>query len=137
MEKLVFVSGNSGKISSVIMYAQLKKIPVYYCSLDFLEPNVNDISYISKKKAEAAYQELGLPCFVSDSGFYIDHYPKHPGYPGAFAKRSKVSSDVEKLLQDMRKVVDRNCKFVDCITYYDGCQFVQFFEEEASILFSS
>ena len=134
MEKLVFVSGNSGKISSVIMYAQLKKIPVYYCSLDFLEPNVNDISYISKKKAEAAYQELGLPCFVSDSGFYIDHYPKHPGYPGAFAKRSKVSSDVEKLLQDMRKVVDRNCKFVDCITYYDGCQFVQFFEEHHGVL---
>lgn len=134
MEKLIFVSGNSGKISSVKKYAKAKNIPISFCSLNFLEPNVNDISYISKKKAEAAYQELGLSCFVSDSGFYIDHYPNHPGYPGAFAKRSKVSSDVEKLLQDMKEVKDRSCKFVDCITYYDGCQFVHFFEEHHGVL---
>jgi len=134
MEKLIFVSGNSGKISSVKKYAKAKNILISFCSLNFLEPNVNDISYISKKKAEDAYQKLGFPCFVSDSGFYIDHYPNHPGYPGAFAKRSKVSSDVEELLQDMKEVKDRSCKFVNCITYYDGCQFVHFFEEHRGVL---
>ena len=35
MEKLVFVSGNSGKISSVKNYAQAKNIPVSFYSLDF------------------------------------------------------------------------------------------------------
>ena len=82
MEELVFVSGNSGKISSVKNYAQAKNIPVSFYSLDFSEPDLNDISYISKKKAEYAYQELGYPCFVSDTGFYIDYYPNQPGYPG-------------------------------------------------------
>lgn len=134
MEKLIFVSGNSGKISSVKKYAKAKNIPISFCSLNFLEPNVNDISYISQKKAEDAYQKLGFPCFVSDSGFYIDHYPNHPGYPGAFAKRSRMSSDIEELLQDMKEVKDRSCKFVNCITYYDGCQFVQFFEEHCGVL---
>lgn len=129
MEELVFVSGNSGKISSVKNYAQAKNIPVSFYSLDFSEPDLNDISYISKKKAEYAYQELGYPCFVSDTGFYIDYYPNQPGYPGAFVKRSGVSSNLEKLLDDMKDVDNRSCRFVDCITYYDGECFQQFFGE--------
>lgn len=101
-------------------------IDICSCSLDFLEPDVNDISYISKKKAEYAYQKLGYPCFVSDTGFYIDYYPNQPGYPGAFVKRSGVSSNLEKLLDDMKDVDNRSCRFVDCITYYDGECFQQF-----------
>lgn len=134
MEKLVFVSGNPGKIRFVRMYAQLRKVPVCFCSLDFSEPDVNDISYISKKKAEYAYKELGYPCFVSDSGFYIDHYPNHPGYPGAFVKRSGISSNLGQLLDNMRDVENRSCKFVDCITYYDGESFQQFFGKSTGVL---
>ena len=130
MKKLVFVSSNFGKVVSVKTAASMfYGIDICSCSLDFLEPDVNDISYISKKKAEYAYQELGYPCFVSDTGFYIDYYPNQPGYPGAFVKRSGVSSNLEKLLDDMKDVDNRSCRFVDCITYYDGECFQQFFGE--------
>lgn len=130
VKKLVFVSSNSGKVVSVKTTASMfYGINICFCSLDFLEPEVNDISYISKTKAEYAYQELGYPCFVSDTGFYIDCYPNQPGYPGAFVKRSGVSSNLEKLLDDMKDVENRSCRFVDCITYYDGECFQQFFGE--------
>ena len=130
MKKLVFVSSNFGKVVSVKTAASMfYGIDICSCSLDFLEPDVNDISYISKKKAEYAYQELGYPCFVSDTGFYIDYYPNQPEYPGAFVKRSGVSSNLEKLLDDMKDVDNRSCRFVDCITYYDGECFQQFFGE--------
>ena len=130
MKKLVFVSSNFGKVVSVKTVASMfYGIDICSCSLDFLEPDVNDISCISKTKAEYAYQELGYPCFVSDTGFYIDYYPNQPGYPGAFVKRSGVSSNLEKLLDDMKDVDNRSCRFVDCITYYDGECFQQFFGE--------
>ena len=130
MKKLVFVSSNFGKVVSVKTAASMfYGIDICSCSLDFLEPDVNDISYISKKKAEYSYQELGYPCFVSDTGFYIDYYPNQPEYPGAFVKRSGVSSNLEKLLDDMKDVDNRSCRFVDCITYYDGECFQQFFGE--------
>ena len=130
MKKLVFVSSNFGKVVSVKTAASMfYGIDICSCSLDFLEPDVNDISCISKTKAEYAYQELGYPCFVSDTGFYIDYYPNQPEYPGAFVKRSGVSSNLEKLLDDMKDVDNRSCRFVDCITYYDGECFQQFFGE--------
>lgn len=134
MRKLIFVSGNSGKIDSVRMHAERKGISICSCCLDFVEPNVNDISFISKKKAEVAYRELGCPCFVSDTGFYIDHYPNIPGYPGAFVKRNGVSSHIDQLLLDMKEVKNRSCKFVDCITYYDGWELLQFFGESRGVL---
>ena len=74
-----------------------------------------------------AYNILKSPVFVADSGFYINNYPSNPGYPGAFVKRSGISSNIEKLLSDMKNVEDRSCYFLDCLTFYDGVDFYQFF----------
>ena len=65
--------------------------------------------------------------FVADSGFYIESYPNNPGYPGAFVKRSGISSDIETLLQTMKNIDNRNCYFMDCLTFYDGEEYYQFF----------
>ena len=45
-------------------------IDYFKCDLD--EPDVNDIEFISKEKARQAYEKLGSPVFVADSGFYIE-----------------------------------------------------------------
>ena len=74
-----------------------------------------------------AYNILQTPCFVADTGFYIDNYPNNPGYPGAFVKRSGISSDIEGLLETMKDETNRSCKFVDCLTFYDGNEFYTFY----------
>ena len=99
-------------------------ISFYKCDLE--EPDVNDIKYISLKEALKAYEIIKRPVFVADSGFYINAYPNNPGYPGAFVKRSGISTNIEKLIYDMKNVEDRSCYFLDCLTFYDGDNYYQF-----------
>ena len=126
MEKLTYVTGNYGKYISVKEKFEQAGIEIDYFKCDLKEPNINDIKLISKEKARQAYQILNTPVFVADSGFYIEAYPDHPGYPGAFVKRSGISSNIEELLEVMRQVENRNCYFLDCLTFYDGKDYFQF-----------
>lgn len=127
MENLTYITGNYGKYVSVKEKFENAGITIDYFKCDLDEPDVNDIEFISKEKARQAYEKLGSPVFVADSGFYIEHYPDNPGYPGAFVKRSGVSSNVSKLLETMKDVTDRSCYFLDCLTFFDGNEYYQFF----------
>ena len=127
MENLTYVTGNYGKYISVKEKFENEGISIKYYKCDLQEPNINDIGFISKEKAKQAYDKLGSPVFVIDSGFYINGYPNNPGYPGAFVKRSGVSTNIEKLLETMRDVNDRSCYFLDCLTFFNGNKYYQFF----------
>ena len=126
MENLTYVTGNYGKYVSVKEKFESNGININYFNYDLLEPDVNDIYFISKIKAKEAYDIIGKPVFVADSGFYIENYPGNPGYPGAFVKRTGVSSNVQKLLEDMNGIDNRRCYFLDCLTFYDGDNYYQF-----------
>ena len=127
MENLTYVTGNYGKYISVKEKFEKFKISINYFKCDLDEPIINDIKFISKEKARQAFELLGQPIFVADTGFYIENYPNNPGYPGAFAKRSGISSNIEKLLETMKNVNNRSCYFLDCLTFYDGNNYYQFF----------
>lgn len=127
MENLVYVTGNYGKYVSVKEKFEQEGIIIDYFKCDLDEPAINDIEFISKEKAREAFELLGSPVFVADAGFYIDDYPNNPGYPGAFVKRSGISSDIPKLLEIMKDVRNRSCYFLDCLTFYDGVDYYQFY----------
>lgn len=127
METLTYVTGNYGKYCSVKRHFEDNGVDVEFFKNDAKEPNINDIEIISRAKVKEAYDILGKPCFVADSGFYIDAYPDNPGYPGAFVKRSGVSSNISKLLEDMKDVKNRKCRFLDCLTFYDGEEYHTFY----------
>lgn len=127
MENLTYVTGNYGKYISVKEKFEKNNIFINYFKCDLEEPNINNIKYISKEKARQAYEILKSPIFVADSGFYIKNYPNNPNYPGAFVKRSGISKDIPKLLETMKNVEDRSCYFLDCLTFYDGKDYYQFF----------
>ena len=133
-ENLTYITGNYGKYVSVKEKFENAGITIDYFKCDLVEPNVNDIEFISKEKARQAFEILGTPVFVADSGFYIEDYPNNPGYPGAFVKRSGVSSNVGSLLDTMKNVHNRNCYFLDCLTFYDGEDYYQFFGESKGTL---
>ncbi len=127
MENLTYITGNYGKYISVKEKFEKAGITIDYFKCDLEEPNVNDIKFISKEKARQAFEILGTPVFVADSGFYIEDYPNNPGYPGAFVKRSGISSNIQELLATMKNVQNRNCYFLDCLTFFDGKDYFQFF----------
>lgn len=123
---LTYITGNYGKYISVKERFEKAGIDIKYSQGEFNEPDVDDIKTISKEKARQAYDMIGTPVFVIDSGFYIEHYPDAPGYPGAFVKRSGISSHVADLLEKMKDVEDRSCYFLDCLTFFDGKDYYQF-----------
>lgn len=127
MENLTYITGNYGKYISVKEKFEGAGITIDYFKCDLNEPEVNDIEFISKEKARQAYEILGKPVFVADSGFYIEDYPNNPGYPGAFVKRSGISSNISELLKTMENINNRNCYFLDCLTFYNGKEYYQFF----------
>ena len=127
MENLTYITGNYGKYVSVKEKFENAGITIDYFKCDLDEPNVNDIEFISKEKARQAFEILKTPVFVADSGFYIEDYPGNPGYPGAFVKRSGISSNITELLETMKEVQNRNCYFLDCLTFFDGEDYYQFF----------
>lgn len=134
MEDLTYVTGNYGKYISVKEKFENAGISINYFKFDLDEPNINDIKFISKEKAKQAFNILNKPVFVADTGFYIENYPNNPMYPGAFVKRSGISSDIVKLLDIMKNTDNRNCYFIDCLTFYDGEDYFQFFGKSAGTL---
>lgn len=127
MENLTYITGNYGKYISVKEKFERVGITIDYYKCDLDEPEINDIEVISREKAKQAFELLKKPIFVADSGFYIEDYPNKPGYPGAFVKRSGISSDIENLLLIMKDIPNRNCYFLDCLTFYDGSEFSTFY----------
>lgn len=133
---LTFVTGNYGKYVSVKNKFSESQINLNYYKCDLEEPNINDIDFISKTKAYQAYEKIKKPCFVSDTGFYVEHYPNHPNYPGAFAKRSGVSTNIDQLLDTLKDTTNRHAYFLDCLTFYDGQKFYTFYgRSEGTIAF--
>ena len=82
-ENISYVTGNYGKYVSVKEKFEKENILISYFEYNTMEPDVNDIKYVSKEKAKQAYDVLKSPVFVIDTGFYIENYPNNPGYPGA------------------------------------------------------
>ena len=117
MENLTYVTGNYGKYISVKEKFEENDISINYFECDIDEPDINDISYISKEKARIAYEKVKNPVFVADCGFYIKNYPNKPGYPGAFVKRSGISSNIDNLLELMKDIKEGRycgCGCNDC-----------------------
>jgi inosine/xanthosine triphosphate pyrophosphatase family protein len=51
--------------------------------LELTEPQEMDVEVIARAKAEEAFQKIGKPVLVEDTGWYFDVWN---GLPGAFAK---------------------------------------------------
>ena len=77
MKKLTYVTGNYGKYLHVKDLFSKNKVDVEFLKHDFDELDINDIEKISKSKVLEAYNILKSPCFVIDTGFYIEDYPKN------------------------------------------------------------
>lgn len=131
---IYYISTNKGKCASVIEQAQEKNIDVKCMALEIEELEIEDVGIVSLDKAHKAYEQIKEPCFVEDSGFYIDAYPGKKNFPGTLVKRSGISTNIENLLETMKDVKNRNCRFISCVTYYEDGYYKQFFSISEGVL---
>lgn len=135
MKKIVFVTGNVGKVESAKKYFDGTDVELEWFKYDAVEPEINDIEFIAKTKVISAYQMVQVPCIALDAGFYINAFPGQPGFPGAFPKRELLDKmGIEKLLTIMSNVEDKSCYFLECLAYYDGQTLKYFYGESKGTL---
>ena len=70
-----------------------------------------------------AYKIVNKPCISQDSGFWIDELN---GFPRSFVNFSLETLGIEGLLKLMEGKENRKCRFVECLSYYDGKELHQF-----------
>lgn len=121
MEEIIFVTHNKGKIESAKKQLQEVNFKVYEYELE--EPRSEDVKYISKYKVIQAYKIVNKPCISLDSGFWIDELS---GFPKAFVNFTLSTIGINGILKLMEGKENRKCKFVECLSYYDGEELHQF-----------
>ena len=129
MDEIIFVTHNKGKIT----YAQtkLKDINLKIYEYDINEPRSDDIKYISKYKVIEAYKLVKKPCISQDSGFWIDELN---GFPKAFVNFCLETIGIKGILKLMEGKKNRNCRFIECLSYYDGENLYQFDGKHEGVL---
>ena len=121
MKEIVFVTHNKGKIASA--NKQLEGVNFKIFEYDLEEPRSDDIKYISKYKVLEAYKLVNKPCISLDCGFWID---KLDGFPRAFVNFALDTIGIEGILKLMEGKSNRDCRFTECLSYYDGNEVYQF-----------
>ena len=129
MDEVIFVTHNKGKINSA--NKQMKNINFKIFEYELEEPRSDDIKYISKYKVEEAYKIVKKPCISLDAGFWIDSLN---GFPRAYVNYSLETLGLEGILKLMEGKENRNCKFTECLSYYDGKELKQFMGKHSGTL---
>lgn len=121
MEEVVFVTHNKGKIESA--KKQLEEIDFQIFEYELEEPRSDDIKYISRYKVMEAYKLVNKPCISLDCGFWIDELD---GFPKAFVNFALETIGIQGILKLMEGKENRDCRFTECLSYYDGKELHQF-----------
>ena len=127
MSEITYVTDNYKRFIHTKELFNENDINLDYFDCRFKKPTSKDIADVSESEAKEAFKALGNPVIVTKTGFYIEEYPKNRNYPGVLFKESGISTNIEKLLNDMNHTNNRNCYFINCLTYYDGNDLEQFY----------
>lgn len=129
MKEIIFVTHNKGKIVSA--NRQLEGVKFNIFEYDLEEPRSDNIRYISEYKVIEAYKLVNKPCISLDCGFWIDELN---GFPRAFVNFALDTIGINGILKLMENKENRNCRFTECLSYYDGKEIRQFMGKHEGIL---
>lgn len=129
MKTVTFATGNAGKLAEA--QALMPHVRLQSRRVDFDEPRSNDLAVIAKEKLRQARSAIAGPCFVMDSGFYIEALN---GFPGSYVNFALETIGVEGILKLMQGTENRRCAFRQCLAYFDGRMEYLFISENPGTL---
>ena len=122
MDEIVFVTHNKGKAKSAEKYVQNLKLTTYDFELE--EPRSEDLKEIATAKVKQAYEIVKKPCIALDTGFFIDSLN---GFPKTFVNFTLNTIGINGILKLMENKENRDCRFEECLAYYDGKEIRYFY----------
>ncbi len=114
MNELLFATGNKGKADEA---RKMLGVSIEIADIEIDEVQSMDLEYISRKKAQAAFDVLKRPVITDDVGLFIDAWN---GFPGPFAKFVLETIGVKGLLGLLKNETNRNVLVKSAVSYHDG-----------------
>jgi XTP/dITP diphosphohydrolase len=92
-------------------------LEVTHVDLDIPEHRSDDVGEIARGKAQYAFDLLGIPLIVDDTGFSIDALN---GFPGPYAAYVLDTLGNTGILSLMEGIENRNAHFTTALAFADG-----------------
>lgn len=121
--RIVFVTTNAGKIEEAVRLGKEYGIEVLSNTYDAYEPRSTDPVEIAEASAKDAYDFIGKPLIVEDSGFFIDALH---GFPGTYSAYVFKTIGLEGMMKVMEGVENRRASMRSAVAYTDGEDLVSF-----------
>jgi len=123
-----FATTNDHKLREVshLLGYELEKI-----HLELTEPQEMDVEKIAQAKALEAFQKVGQPVLVEDTGWYFEAWK---GLPGAFAKFFMETVGCQGILKMMANETNRRALVKTAVAYHDGKEIHLFVGELSGIV---
>lgn len=119
MEKIVFATGNQGKVEEMRPLFEDKGFSLEQVNVDIREIDALDVENVAERKARDSFREIEgcEPVIVEDTGFFVESLG---GFPGATASFFDETVGAEKLLKLFEPGDDRSAYFKTAIAFFDG-----------------
>ena len=127
--KVVFVTGNAGKVATLRHYLSVLGIELEQRELPLIEPQRDSVKDVARDKAQQAYAFVKGPVIVQDSGFCIAALKD---FPGPYTKYILDTIGVPGLLKLMAGETNRTTKFMNAAAYCDADGKITVFTDDIS-----
>ena len=114
---LTFVTGNEGKVEEARSYLDA---PIEQFAFDYTEIQSHDLQAIAARGAREAYEAVGGPVFVEDSGLFVEALE---GFPGPYSAYVEDTLGIERVWDLAEAEADRSASFRSVVAYCDGESF--------------
>lgn len=112
--EIIIATSNANKIREI--QAVLGR-PVEQVDVDLAEVQALEVEQVIEQKAREAYQKLGRPALVEDTGLYIHAWN---GLPGAFIRWFLETVGVAGICRMLDGFDDRTATARTCLGMFDG-----------------
>ncbi|MFC7056897.1 non-canonical purine NTP pyrophosphatase [Halovenus salina] len=114
---VTFVTTNPGKVAEAREYLDES---VEQVAFDYPEPQAENLKTVAAYGARAAYDHLGEPVVVDDSGLTIEAFD---GFPGPFSSYVEDKLGIERVADLARAEESQRAAFRGVVAYCDGDSF--------------
>lgn len=116
MRQLIFSTGNDQKFGMGKSVCSQYDIELTQNTFDIDEVQSEDIEYVARRKAEAAFQLTKAPVIISDDSWSIFGLN---GFPGTYAKSINTWLTANDLIRLTRDLGDRRASVSQSLVYQD------------------
>ena len=117
MGKIVFASTSEGKFKEIFLYLKNFDIEIEFVRFDTVEIQSNKLEEIALEKSKEAFEKIGRPLIVEDTGLFIDLLKGFPGPFSSYVLETIGNQGILDLLLNRKK---RFALFKSVIVYRDN-----------------